>query len=305
MHNVTRNKPLRYFAVCGVLVCLLPSWGGRLQAQTQESLLIGPGDLLHVQVLDTPDLEEHARVTDAGKLPLILGGDVKVAGLTPEGAAHAIERVLLDGNYVLHPRVLVTVDEYATQKVSVLGEVKMPGAYSINTPKSVLDVLTLAGGLTDLADRKILIERHGTGEKVPYFVSNKPGVAIDTSVEVDPGDTIVVPKAGIVYLLGDVARPGGYTMTNNEAAISVLELVARAGGTNHSAVPSHAKLIRKTDNGYVEMPLQLSDMQKGKRADLPLQAGDIVYVPFSYLRNLAEGANGLAAAAASAAVYKF
>jgi polysaccharide export outer membrane protein len=94
-------------------------------------------------------------------------------------------------------------------------------------------------------------------------------------------------------------------MTNNEAAISVLELVARAGGTNHSAVPSHAKLIRKTDSGYLEMPLPLSAMQKGKRADLPLLAGDIVYVPFSYLRNFGLQSAGLAAAAASAAVYRF
>ena len=303
MRNVTRHKWLRLFAMCGTLACLFPSSGVRLQAQ--ESLLIGPGDLLHVQVLDTPDLEEHARVTDAGELPLILGGNVKVAALTPEEAAHAIEKVLLHGHFLLHPEVLVTVEEYATQKVSVLGEVKVPGAYAIDTPRPVLDVLTLAGGLTALADRKILIERHGTGEKVPYFVSNEPGLALDTSVKVDPGDTVLVPKAGIVYVLGDVDRPGGYTMTNNDAAITVLQLVARAGGTTHSAVPSHAKLIRKTDSGYVEMPLPLSKMQKGKRADIALQPNDIVYVPFSYMRNFALGASGLAAAAASAAVYRF
>jgi polysaccharide export outer membrane protein len=303
MHKATRYKWLRFFAVFGMIACLFPSWGGRLQAQ--ESLLIGPGDLLHVQVLDTPDLEERARVTDAGELRLILGGNVKVADLTPGGAAEAIEKVLLDGHFLLRPKVLVSVDEYVTQKVSLLGEVKMPGAYTLHTSRPVLDVLTLAGGLTDLADRKILIERHGTGEKVPYFVSNQPGLAIDTSVKVEPGDTILVPKAGIVYMLGDVARPGGYTMTNNETAISALELVARSGGTNHSAVPSHAKLIRKSGAGYVEMPLQLSAMQKGKRADIPLEAGDIVYVPFSYMRNFGMQSSGLAAAAASAAVYKF
>jgi polysaccharide biosynthesis/export protein len=305
MRKATRNRWGLILAVSGMLVFLLPPGVGTLRAQTKESLLIGPGDLLHVQVLNTPELEEHARVTDGGELPLILGGTVKVLGLTPEGASRAIEQVLLKGNYLLRPQVLVTVDAYATQKVSVIGEVKAPGAYAINTPLPVLDVLTMAGGLTDLAERKILIERHGTGEKVPYYVSNKPDVAIDTSIMVDPGDMIVVPKAGIVYVLGDVARPGGYTMTNNEAAISVLELVARAGGTNHSAVPSHAKLIRKSGSGYIEMPLQLSAMQKGKRADLPMQAGDIVYVPFSYLRNFGLQASGLVASAASAAVYRF
>jgi polysaccharide export outer membrane protein len=108
-----------------------------------------------------------------------------------------------------------------------------------------------------------------------------------------------------VYALGDVRSPGGYTMTNNEGKISVLELVARAGGTNHTAVPSHARLIRKSDAGYVELSLPLSAMQKGKHADLDLQADDIVYVPFSYLRNFATDASGLVASASSAAIYRF
>lgn len=275
-------------------------------AQQPESLLIGPGDLLHVQVFDTPELGQDARVTDVGELSLLLGGNVKVSALTPAEAARAIEKALLNGHILLHPRVAVTVAEYATQKVSVLGEVKTPGSYAINTPRSVLDVLTLAGGLTELADRKILIERRGTAEKVPYFVSNKAGVAMDTAVRINPGDTLVVPKAEIVYVLGDVRTPGGYTMTNNEAQLSVLQLVARAGGTNNSAVPSHARLIRKNgESGYTEIQLQLSAMQKGKQPDQFLQAGDILYVPFSYMRNFALQGSGLVASASSAAIYRF
>jgi polysaccharide export outer membrane protein len=261
--------------------------------------------MLHVKVFDTPELEQHARVTDAGGLPLLLGGSVKVSALTPAEAARAIEKVLLDGHYLLRPKVLVAVEEYATQKVSVLGEVKTPGAYAIGTPRSVLDVLTLAGGLTELADRKVLIERRNSQEKIPYFVSNKPDVAFVTAIQIQPGDTIFVPKAGIVYALGDVGRPGGYTMTNNEGKISVLELLARAGGTNHSAVPSHAKLIRNDGDNLIETPLALSAMQKGNRIDMPLQPGDIVYVPFSYMRNIAENAGGIAASAAGAMIYQF
>lgn len=274
-------------------------------AQQSESLLIGPGDLLHVQVFDTPELAQDARVTDTGELPLLLGGNVKVSTLTPAGAARAIEGALLNGHILLHPRVSVMVAEYATQKVSVLGEVKAPGAYAINTPRSVLDVLTLAGGLTELADRKILIERKGTAEKVPYFVSNKAGVAMDTAVKVNPGDTLYVAKAGIVYVLGDVGRPGGYTMTNNEAQLTVLELMARAGGTNHSAVPSHARLIHRTAQGYQEEALSLSDMQKGKKPDVVLATDDIVYVPFSYGRNAVLNIAGMASSVASAAIYQF
>ena len=271
----------------------------------KESLLIGPGDMLHVQVFDTPELEQHARVTDAGDLPLIVGGTVHLIGLTPDQAARTVESVLVKGQIMLHPSVAITVEEYSTQKISVFGEVRVPGAYPINTPRSVLDVLTLAGGLTDIADRKVLIERRGSKARIPYFVSNSPDAALDSAVQVSPGDTVIVPRAGMVYVLGDVARPGGYTMTNNDAQITVLQLVARAGGTNHSAVPSHAKLIHKSGNSYIEEPLPLSAMQKGNRSDLPLRADDIVYVPFSYMRNFGMQASGLAGQVGSAAIYRF
>ncbi len=274
-------------------------------AQQNESLLIGPGDMVQVKVFDTPELDQLARVTDSGSIPLIMGGEIKISSQTPEAAARVIEKVLLDGNYLLHPRVSITIVEYATQKVSIIGEVKVPGAYEINTPRSVIDVLTLAGGLNDIADRKVVIERHGTHDKVSYFVSNQPDVTLDSAITVNPGDTVIVPKAGIVYVLGDVARPGGYTMTNNEAQISALQLIARAGGTNHSAVPSSARLMRKTGGGYTDAVLPLSAMQKGKKADFPLHPDDIIYVPFSYLRNFANQATGIAASVGSAVVYKF
>jgi polysaccharide export outer membrane protein len=274
-------------------------------AQQKESLLIGPGDLVQVHVFDTPELDQAARVTDAGTISLVVGGDVKIVSKSPEQAARSIEKALVEGNFLLHPRVSVTVAEFATEKVSIFGEVKAPGAYAIGTPRSVVDVLTLAGGLTDMADRKVTIERRGSHEKVSYFVDNRAEAALDSAVVINPGDTILVPKAGIVYVLGDVSRPGGYTMTNNEAEITVLQLVARAGGTNHSAVPSRARLIRKSGDSYTETPLPLSAMQKGKAADRKLEAGDIIYVPFSYMRNFGMQASGLAASVGSAAVYKF
>ncbi len=274
-------------------------------AQQNESLLIGPGDMVQVSVFDTPELGQVLRVTDAGSIPLIMGGDVKISFQTPETASRTIEKILLDGHFLLHPRVSVTIVEYATQKVSILGEVKVPGAYATNTPRSVVDVLTLAGGLSDAADREIVIERRGTHEKVHYFVSNHPDMTLDSAVTVNPGDTIIVPKAGIVYVMGDVARPGGYTMTNNEAQISALQLVARAGGTNHSAVPSSARLIRKTGTSYTDTPLPLSAMQKGKQPDLQLEANDIIYVPFSYLRNFGMQSTGIVASVGSAAIYAF
>jgi polysaccharide export outer membrane protein len=287
----------------GVLLSLLLA--PLLEAQTNESLLIKPADVLHVQIFDAPELEEHARVSDAGELQVLLIGNVTVGGMTPAQAAKAIETALLHGNILLHPRAVVSVDSYATQYVSILGEVHTPGAYPIYTPRSILDVLTLAGGLTDLADRKVLIQRQATSQKVPYFLSNAPEVAMDTSVMVNPGDTLFVPKAGIVYVLGDVGHPGGYTMTDNQGTLSTLELLARAGGSNHSAVPSHSVLLRKSGTGYKKTPLPLSEIQKGKKPDLPLQANDIIYVPFSYMRNFVVQGSSIAGSVGSAAVYRF
>jgi polysaccharide export outer membrane protein len=269
-----------------VLACCLTS---TMFAQ-KESLLIGPGDEVEVEVFDTPDLDQNSRVTDSGEFSLMLGGKVRLASLTPSEAARTIEEALIKAHVMYYPRVLVTVTQYATQSVTVFGQVNKPGTYSIDTPRSVVDVLGLAGGLTDLADRHVTIERHTSHRQIPYYVSNRASDFLDQTVLVNPGDKILVPKAGIVYVLGDVTRPGGYPMTNNDGTLSVLQVVAAAGGTATSAAPSSSKLIRRTAvGGYQSDPLPLSAMQKGKKPDMQLQAGDIVYVPFSYLRNAALG----------------
>lgn len=288
-----------------ILASVLVFSAGLAAQQQKESLLIGPGDALNVQVFDTPELTQTLRVTDSGEVSLMVGGDVKVGGLTPGQAAGAIKARLQDGHYMRNPQVLVTVSEYATEKVSILGEVKMPGSFPLRTSRSVVDVLSLAGGLTELADRKILIQRNGSSEKVPYFFSNQADTALDTAVQVNPGDAIIVPRAGIAFALGDVHVPGGYTMTNNESQLTLLQLVARAGGVQHTAAAPHAKLIRKTKQGYVEIAIDLRDMLNGKRPDMLLVPEDVLYVPFSYARNLAINSAAILATAGNAAVYRF
>jgi polysaccharide export outer membrane protein len=274
-------------------------------AQT-ESLTIGPGDLLHLKVLEASELEQSARVSDAGTVSLILGGKVQVAGLTPAEAAVAIGRALVEGHYVLTPHVSVTTEQTATQNVTILGQVRSPGSYPIATPRPILDVLALAGGLNDLAQRKVTIQRHSSKERVDYVLSNSANAALDANVPVYPGDTVLVPKADVVYVLGDVNRPGGIAIVTNDSKLSALQALSLAGGTPPNAVPSHSRLIRKqADGSHVELPLQLSAMQKGKEPDIPLQGDDIIYVPFSYARNMAVGAGSLVGATSSAAIYRF
>jgi polysaccharide biosynthesis/export protein len=283
-----------------ILVCCMTT---TVLAQ-KESMLLGPGDEVEVQVFDTPDLNQTARVSDGGEFPLILGGTVKLASLTPAEAARTIEAALIQSKVMYYPKVLVTVTQYATQSVTVFGQVNKPGAYEIETPRSVVDVLGLAGGLTELADRHVTIERHTSHRQISYYVSNRSGDLLDQKVMVNPGDKLIVPKAGFIYVLGDVGHPGGYPMTNNDGTLTVLQAVAQAGGTASSAAPNSSRLIRKTAvGGYQSDPLNFSAMQKGKKPDIPLQAGDIVYVPFSYLRNAALGVTSIAASATGAALY--
>ena len=274
-------------------------------AQSGESLRIGPGDQIHVTVVDSPELDQHPRVTDAGEVPLVGVGAVKIAGLTPGEAATAVHDKLIAAHYLNHPEVTVTVEQYATQTVSVLGQVRASGAYPIGTARPVVDVLALAGGLNEVADRNIVIERRGDPDHpLHYNLANDGVVALQTSVLVYPGDTVMVPKAGIVYVLGDVNRPGGFVMDNNSTELTLLQALARAGGVSRTAKQGHAKLLRKDATGYHETQLSLGEIQKGKQQDIALAPGDVLYVPFSYAKNIAvSGSSGIISSVSSAAVY--
>lgn len=290
---------------CSLVFLLSLSFPSKAMAAS-DTLLIGPGDQLHIQVLDTPEMEQTPRVTDAGVIPVEGVGSVKVAGLTPAQAATAIQNGLMAAHYMRHPVVQVTVTQYATQNVSVLGEVKAPGPYPTATPRSILDVLALAGGLSQLADRNILIERHGEPtDLVHYYFSNDADKAVADQVEVNPGDTVIVPKAGIVYVLGDVNRPGGYVMSNNQSQMTLLEALALAGGLSKTAKENRTRLIRKEKGGsYSDQTLSLGNLEKGKTPDFAMRPGDVLYVPFSYGKNLAVfGSANIAGSAATAAVY--
>jgi polysaccharide export outer membrane protein len=270
----------------------------------KESLLIGPGDLLHFLVYDTPEMEQHARVTDSGNIPFSFLGNVPVSGLTPEQAATQIEQRLISAGVMRRPQVTVRVEAYATQNASVMGQVQKPGSYEIDTHRRVAEVLAMAGGLTDIADRHITIERFGPGkQKVDYYFSNTASSAIAEDPMVYPGDTVIVPKAPTVYVLGDVSKPGGYLINTNNSRMTVLQAIALAGYANHTAAVGKSKLVRETDDGVQEINLAVGAMQKGKQPDVALLPDDVVYVPFSFMRNVGLNGQSILASVASAAIY--
>jgi polysaccharide biosynthesis/export protein len=293
------KNPLRF----STLLLLLSSLAATSPAQ-KESLLIGPGDLLHLEVYDTPEMEQHARVTDTGNVPFSFLGNVKVSGLTPEQAAERIEHGLVAAGIMLHPQVTVGVEAYATQNASVMGEVQKPGTYEIDTPHKVVDVLAMAGGLTYIADRHITIQRFGPSQqKVEYYYSNTGGTALSDDPMVYPGDSVVVSRVAVVYVLGDVLKPGGYPVSTNNSKLTVLQAIALAGYANHTAAVGKSKLVRQTPKGAQEIDLPVGAMQKGKMPDVALLPDDVVYVPFSFMRNLGMNSQGILASATSAAIY--
>jgi polysaccharide biosynthesis/export protein len=290
-----RYKPTAAFLLLGALA--MPCFA------QQESLLIGPGDLIQVDVMDTPEMQQQVRVTDDGNVPLAYIGSVHVAGQTPATASTMIEGALIAKHVMHKPQVTVRMMELATQDVSVLGQVHTPGTYSITTPQTILKVLSLSGGLTESADRNVVVKRNKSGEQLKYYVSNNAEQALSDVVMVYPGDTVLVARAPMIYVMGDVSRPGGYAITTNDAHLSVLQVIALAGSANKTAVQSHVRLIRTTEHGPVELPVHLDAIQKGKQADIALQPNDILYVPFSWMRNVAMSSSSIGAATAGAAVY--
>lgn len=286
-----------------------PMIGNRLTAHAtkpsgQESLLIGPGDLLHVTVLREPELAEQVRVRDSGDVNLPLIGNVHVAGLDPSMAADRIAALYLKENYLKHPDVDVLVQQYASEPVSVLGQVKKPGTYMITAPRTLLDLLAMAGGLTPVADRHIMIERApGAKQREErVFLSNRAHDELMANVMIDPGDRILIPKAGIVYVLGDVGRPGGYVM-ENESRMTVMQAIAAAGGVNRTASEKKARIIHNLSGAFDAEELPLRQIEKGEAPDELLHANDVIYIPFSFAKNVILGTSAIMASASSALIY--
>jgi polysaccharide biosynthesis/export protein len=274
------------------------------RAQTSATIKIGPGDLLEITVFDVPEMTQQVRVGADGKVELQLIGNTALAGLTAQEAAKTIAQNLRDGKFLLHPQVNVMVKEYASQGVSVMGEVTHPGVYTVLGPRSLLDVISMAGGLTNVADTRVTVKRRGESEdKVTVKLkTDDPETSLSGNVQIYPGDLVLVPRAGVVYVLGDVNKPGGFVMQDS-GKLSLLQALAQAGGASKNASLSKSVLLRKHERGYTPVKLDLSKIQTGQEEDLQLGANDILFVPSNKLKNVLNSTAGIAAAVGSASIY--
>jgi polysaccharide biosynthesis/export protein len=269
----------------------------------QSAIAIGPGDLLDLSVFDVPELVLKVRVDINGCVSLAFLGDLKLAGMTVGNAQRLIARELVARQLVKDPQVSIFIEEFATQGITVYGEVNAPGIYPLMGPHHLYDVISAAGGLTLKSGRTVTILHAGQSDH-PEVVALANINATENPMEhanvpIYPGDTIVVSKAGMVYVLGEVNKPGAFLMEDN-TSISVLKATALAGGTTKLASLKGSMILRKSLAGTTQTRIPLDKIYHGKAQDLQLHAEDIVFVPLSNIRNY--GAMGLQGAI-QAAVY--
>ena len=269
-----------------------------------HALQISAGDLLELAVFDTPELSEKLRVDEHGNIALPVAGDFSVAGFTAAEASHAIEAKFLSSDILKNPHVSITIVEYATQGVTILGEVKNPGVYPLLGVRNLLDLISSAGGMTSSAGKVVTVTHRGEPSRpVTVKLDSKSGSMDAFNIDVHPGDTIMVSRMGVVYVLGEVGRPGGF-MLENSNRLTVLQAVALAQGTTRTASLNGAKLIRNTDDGREELTIPLQKILANKAPDQALDDGDILFVPSSGAKTALRTLETILPAAAGAAIYR-
>lgn len=252
----------------------------------RASIKVSPGDLVIVTVDGVSDYKPEVRVSENGVISLPLIGEVAVGGTSVERAQDEIAKKMTDGNYFRDPHVSVFVKEYASIGISVLGEVARPGVYPSLGVRRLYDVISAAGGFSARAGKTVTITRRDLPQKpITVTVDADPSKSVSSNVEVQPGDTIMVSKAGLVYVVGDVGRAGGFIMDNNER-ITVLQVLAMAQGVNRSAAMGSARIIRRTPQGPTEVQVPLKQMMAAKANDMEMQPEDILFIPGSAAKNV-------------------
>jgi uncharacterized protein involved in exopolysaccharide biosynthesis/protein involved in polysaccharide export with SLBB domain len=248
---------------------------------------IAPGDFLDVSEVHTPEFHSAVRVSPSGSVDLPMIHAVRIGGMDEQAAAHAIEAALIAQGMLLHPQVSVLVTSFSGQDVSVLGEVVHPGVYPYTLHHRLLDLISAASGLSSSAGRLVNVF-HRDDAKTPYPVVLDPGgadTAVDHNPELAPGDTVQVSRAGLIYVVGNVLRPGGFAVDPAQG-MTVVQALSLAWGPTQNAATSKGILIREQKDGRTLTTLNLDKMLHGKEPDLAVHDRDILYVPNSTAKNL-------------------
>ena len=255
-------------------------------APINSTARLGAGDLIELSVYGVPDLNTKARIGNGGDVYLPLIDYVHIADLSVDEAQDLIQKRLEDGGFVRNPHVSIFVNESASQAVNMMGEVSRPGAYPVIGERRLFDLISAAGGLTDKAGRNVtIIHRQNPDRKVELHLPSNLADDTENNVAITPGDTIIVARAGIVYVVGDVARPSGFMIEDN--TLTVLKALALAGGGTRTASLNGSKILRQTPTGLQQIPIQLKKVMQAKAADIAMLKGDVLFVPGSAAKSVA------------------
>lgn len=260
--------------------------GGHLMSAAM-ALPIGIGDFLEVSEFHTPEFHSAVRVAADGTVVLPLVGAVKLTGMSEQEASRAIEKALLDTGMLLHPQVSVLVTNAVGQDVSVMGEVARPGVYPYTVHHRLLDVISAASGLSANAGRLVSVfyrDDPKTGHPVVLDPSGTD-LKTDHNPELAPGDTVLVSRAGLVYVIGDVVRPGGFAVDPVQG-LTIVQALSLAWGATPNAGTGKAILIRDQPGGRTLTTLNLRRMIRGQDPDQPVRDRDILFVPDSATKAL-------------------
>jgi polysaccharide export outer membrane protein len=267
-------------------------------------LKIGPGFLLNVLVYDEPDFSGPARVDSEGNVNIAFLKAVHIGGDTVAQAKEALQKAFKDQGILKNPQISIDVQQFATTSATVIGEVQTPGKVELLAPHSLLEVIGMTGGETQLAGNVIEVKRaDGDPPTKAYHYARGGDASEIRDVMVHPGDTIIVKRAGVVYVLGAVNRPGGYAM-QEQGELNVAQAISLAQGLALQAKVGALRVVQKQADGkIVETPISYKKIMDGKEVPMMLSAGDIVYVPVSRLKTVLSSTTGVVAQTTSAAIY--
>jgi polysaccharide biosynthesis/export protein len=255
---------------------------------------IRAGDIVDVQIFDAPEYSVSMPVSPAGQIAIPYAGLFHVEGMTSIEAAQAIAKLFEQNQILRDPHVIVTTQQFG-YNVTVMGEVKSPGIYTLAGKKRLIDMLTQAGGVTDRAGHVIEIFASGS-MKNPQTVLWDPTLRENDNAELEikTGETVLVSRCGVVYVGGNVTRPGAYPLCDsNHTTIS--EVIALAQGTKAASYTQSTLLFRTAGSGTrVVQKVKLEDVLRGRKVDITMQPDDIIFIPPSILK--AAGKTALTAA---------
>ncbi|MEQ1758993.1 MAG: polysaccharide biosynthesis/export family protein [Vicinamibacterales bacterium] len=249
---------------------------------TPTEYRIGADDVLSITVLQAPELNTSVRVAEAGDISLPLIGVVHASALTTRELENAIKTRLREG-FIRDPEVTVLVTEIRSRGVSVVGAIQRPGVIQVRGTTTLLEVLSMAGGLSANAGDSVVVVR-GNGQTTAQQtidIKLKALMAADMAANIQllPGDVVNVQSAALIYVMGSVNKPGAYAMRGNDR-LTVLRALAYGEGAAAAAGKSSAFVLRVGDQGErVEIPVNLDDILKGRAPDIEMQAQDVLFVP--------------------------